>query len=104
MPSRFRLRSKIERFSLDLDWKLSCKRGNAVPHTIVTNTCEGVADCVDACPVACIHEGPGKNVKGTDWYWIDFATCIDCGICVQVCPVEGAIVPEERPELQQTPQ
>jgi NAD-dependent dihydropyrimidine dehydrogenase PreA subunit len=77
---------------------------NTVPHTIVTNTCEGVADCVDACPVACIHEGPGKNTKGTDWYWIDFATCIDCGICLQVCPVEGAIVPEERPELQSTPQ
>ncbi|MEB3202537.1 MAG: ferredoxin, partial [Synechococcus sp.] len=24
-------------------------------HTIVTAICEGVADCVDACPVACIH-------------------------------------------------
>jgi NAD-dependent dihydropyrimidine dehydrogenase PreA subunit len=76
---------------------------NAVAHTIVTNVCEGVADCVDACPVACIHEGPGKNTKGTDWYWIDFSTCIDCGICLQVCPVEGAIVAEERPELQKTP-
>ena len=43
-------------------------------------------------------------MKGTDWYWIDFATCIDCGICLQVCPVEGAILPEERPELQKTPQ
>lgn len=79
-------------------------REKTVPHTIVTNTCEGVADCVDACPVACIHPGPGKNMKGTDWYWIDFATCIDCGICLQVCPVEGAIVPEERPDVQQTPQ
>jgi NAD-dependent dihydropyrimidine dehydrogenase PreA subunit len=76
---------------------------NTMPHTIVTNTCEGVADCVDACPVACIHEGPSKNTKGTDWYWIDFSTCIDCGICLQVCPVEGAILPEERPELQNTP-
>lgn len=72
-------------------------------HTILTDTCEGVADCVGACPVACIHEGPGKNVKGTEWYWIDFSTCIDCGICLQVCPVEGAIVPEERPMLQRTP-
>ena len=76
---------------------------NTVPHSIVTETCEGVADCVSACPVACIHPGPGKNVKGTDWYWIDFATCIDCGICLQVCPVEGAILPEERPDLQKTP-
>ncbi len=69
-----------------------------MPHTIVTETCEGVADCVEACPVACIHPGDGKNTIGTDWYWIDFATCIDCGICLQVCPVEGAILAEERPE------
>ena len=36
-------------------------------HTIVTNICEGVADCVDACPVACIHDGPGilKELIGT---------------------------------------
>lgn len=71
-----------------------------MPHTIITETCEGIADCVDVCPVACIHEGPGKNIKGTNWYWIDFQTCIDCGICITVCPVEGAIIPEERPELQ----
>jgi len=76
---------------------------HTVAHTIVTNTCEGIADCVEACPVACIHEGPGKNAKGTNWFWIDFATCIDCGICLQVCPVAGAIVPEERPDLQATP-
>ncbi|VXD23525.1 conserved hypothetical protein [Planktothrix serta PCC 8927] len=74
-----------------------------MPHSIVTDVCEGVSDCVAACPVACIHEGPEKNKKGTDWYWIDFSTCIDCGICLQVCPVEGAIVAEERPELQKTP-
>ncbi|NEO81555.1 MAG: hypothetical protein F6J99_37205 [Moorea sp. SIO4G3] len=40
---------------------------------------------------------------GSDWYWIDFSSCIDCGICVEVCPVEGAILPEERPDLQKTP-
>jgi NAD-dependent dihydropyrimidine dehydrogenase PreA subunit len=87
-----------------LEKKHNLRRENTLPHTIVTETCEGVADCVDACPVACIHPGPGKNIKGTDWYWIDFVTCIDCGICLQVCPVEGAIVPEERPNLQKTPQ
>jgi len=74
-----------------------------VAHSIVTNVCEGIADCVAACPVACIHDGPGKNTLGTDWYWIDFSTCIDCGICIQVCPIEGAILPEERPDLQATP-
>lgn len=34
-----------------------------MPHSIVTNICEGVADCVEACPVACIHEGPEKISK-----------------------------------------
>ena len=69
-------------------------------HTIVTDICEGVAYCVDACPVACIKPGAGTNKKGTNFYWIDFDTCIDCGICLQVCPVADAIIPEERAELQ----
>jgi NAD-dependent dihydropyrimidine dehydrogenase PreA subunit len=50
--------------------------------------------------VACIHPGQGANSKGTPFYWIDFNTCIDCGICLQVCPVAGAIIPEEKPDLQ----
>ncbi len=91
-------------YELDIISSLIQEGEQIVAHTIVTNTCEGVADCVDACPVACIHPGPGKNTIGTDWYWIDFETCIDCGICLSVCPVKGAIVAEERPELQQTPQ
>ena len=74
-----------------------------MPYTIVTDLCEGVADCIDACPVACIYPGPIKNANGNNWNWIDFASCIDCGICLKVCPVEGAIVPEQRPDLQQTP-
>ncbi len=69
-------------------------------HSIVTDICKGVADCVDACPVACIHPGSGQNRQALPYYRIDFDTCIDCGICLQVCPVEGAIVPEERPDLQ----
>ena len=71
-------------------------------HTIVSDVCEGVADCVDACPVACIDQGVGKNIKGTDYFWINFDNCIDCGICLQVCPLEGAILAEERSDLQKT--
>ncbi|MDX2273011.1 MAG: 4Fe-4S dicluster domain-containing protein [Cyanobacteriota bacterium] len=74
-----------------------------MPHTIVTEICQGIADCVAACPVACIHPGEVPNGQGLNYYWIDYPTCIDCGICLQVCPVEGAIVPEEKPELQKSP-
>lgn len=73
-------------------------------YTIVTDICEGIADCVDACPIACIYPGTGKNAKGTNWNWINFGECIDCDICLQVCPVDGAIVPEKRLDLQKIPQ
>ncbi len=69
-------------------------------HTIVTDVCEGIADCVAACPVACIYPGDVPNAKGTQYFWIDFATCIDCGICLQVCPVAGAILDHEAADLQ----
>ena len=53
-------------------------------HTIVTDVCEGVADCVDACPVACIHPGQGANLKGTGFYWIDFELQWSTGLS---CPL-----------------
>ncbi|MDX2254084.1 MAG: 4Fe-4S dicluster domain-containing protein [Pseudanabaenaceae cyanobacterium bins.39] len=68
-------------------------------YTIISNICEGISDCVPVCPVACIEQGTGLNLKGTTWYKIDAAVCIDCGVCLQVCPIAGAIIPEERPEL-----
>ena len=69
-------------------------------HTIVTDVCEGVAVCVGACPVSCIKQGSGKNQKGTDYFWIEFEKCIDCGICLEVCPVRGAVLADERSDLQ----
>ena len=93
----------VGRFAPTIRQRLGNCEHTDMAHSIVTNTCEGIADCVGVCPVACIHEGPGKNSKGTGWFWIDFKTCIDCGICLEVCPVEGAIVPEERSDLQRTP-
>ncbi len=74
-----------------------------MPHTIVSDICEGVSDCANACPVGCIKPGEGKNIKGTDFFFIEFDTCIDCGICYQVCPVTGAVLTEERKDLQNAP-
>jgi len=44
-------------------------------------------DCVAVCPVDCFHEGANMLT-------IDPNECIDCGACVDECPVH-AIYPEE---------
>lgn len=44
-------------------------------------------DCVAVCPVDCFHEG-------VNMLTIDPDECIDCGACVDECPVH-AIYPEE---------
>jgi len=44
-------------------------------------------DCVSVCPVACFKEGANMLVINPD-------ECIDCGVCVDECPV-NAIFPEE---------
>ncbi len=44
-------------------------------------------DCVAVCPVDCFHEGVNMLA-------IDPEECIDCGACIDECPV-SAIYPEE---------
>ena len=40
------------------------------------------ASCVDCCPVDCIYEGLRT-------FYIHPEECINCGICVSVCPPEA---------------
>ena len=56
---------------------------------IVTEPCIKCkfTDCVAVCPVDCFHEGANMLV-------IDPEECIDCGACIDECPVT-AIYPEE---------
>ena len=48
-------------------------------------------DCVAVCPVACFKEGVNMLV-------IDPDECIDCGVCVDECPVTAIFPEEEVPE------
>jgi ferredoxin len=58
---------------------------------ITTSLCLRENSCMDVCPVECINPG-----QSAEWptYYIDPATCIDCGACVPECPYH-AIYPED---------
>jgi ferredoxin len=47
-------------------------------------------DCVSVCPVDCFYEGPNFLAIHPD-------ECIDCGVCVQECPVNAIIPDGENP-------
>lgn len=51
-------------------------------------------ECVSVCPVNCFHEGATMLV-------IDPNECIDCGVCVEECPVRAIYCDEEVPEKWQ---
>lgn len=65
---------------------------------VITGKCLGerYAECVDVCPVDCIHP---IDHEGKPFMIIDPDVCIDCGVCLPECPI-GAIVAsvDEAPE------
>ena len=60
---------------------------------VICEPCIGVksADCVDVCPVDCIHDDETM-------YYIDPNECIDCQQCVSVCPVEAIFAEDDVPD------
>ena len=59
---------------------------------LITKPCIGVKDtaCVTVCPMDCIH--PTKNeadFASVEMLHIDPASCIDCGLCAEECPVNA---------------
>ena len=54
---------------------------------VIAEPCVDVLDkaCLQVCPVACIAFDEGLDRK----LYIDPDTCIDCGACEPVCPVEA---------------
>ena len=63
--------------------------------------CTGCHACERACPVECMtvlmkdnpnhesHGGRSKRRKIIDKFWIDYARCMRCNICVEVCNFEA---------------
>ena len=65
---------------------------------VITEKClsEVYAQCVDVCPVNCIHPG---DYKGEEFMIIDPETCIDCGQCLPECPINAIVATvDESPE------
>jgi ferredoxin len=50
-------------------------------------------DCVEVCPVNCFYEGPNMLV-------IHPEECIDCELCVPVCPVKAIFAEADLPKDQ----
>jgi ferredoxin len=68
----------------------------AMAH-VITEPCIGTKDtaCVEVCPVDCIHPTKKEGEYGAQQQlYIDPDTCIDCGLCVDECPVQ-AIFPQD---------
>lgn len=70
---------------------------------VITRPCCNDASCVAVCPVNCIHPTPDEPEFFTaEMLFIDPETCIDCGACIDECPVE-AIVPDDQLETRDEP-
>lgn len=59
-------------------------------YTIITNKREACASCLDVCPTAGIRPSTVRNnAKVVDSRnYIDFYSCIGCGACIQLRPVQ----------------
>ena len=65
---------------------------------VIAEPCIDVKDgeCVEVCPVDCIHTADGENQ-----FYIDPSGCIDCNACALYCPVNAIFSSYELPEKWQ---
>lgn len=65
---------------------------------VITQNCCKDESCVPACPVDCIRpvHGPGRSSQ-TEMLFIDPEACIDCGACMEECPVDAVYYDDDLP-------
>jgi ferredoxin len=71
-----------------------------MPH-VITQPCIGVKDsgCVPVCPVECIHPTPDEeDFQAAEMLYINPDICIDCGLCIDECPVRAIFPEDELPD------
>src|SRR5512140_1872261 len=62
---------------------------------VITSLCVRDNGCADVCPVECIQ--PGTPAKQWPTFYVDPATCIDCGACVPECPFSAIFHADDVP-------
>jgi len=69
-----------------------------VAYVITQNCCKD-ASCVPVCPVDCIRPvGGAGEFTGSEMLYIDPEACIDCGACMDECPVGAVHYEDDLPE------
>ncbi len=66
---------------------------------VITSLCVRDNGCSDVCPVECIQ--PGTPIEQWPTYYIDPATCIDCGACMPECPYSAIFHEDDVPAAYQ---
>ncbi|MFK8021911.1 MAG: ferredoxin family protein [Pseudomonadales bacterium] len=55
---------------------------------VISAPCVADYSCLEVCPVNCISPGPtDKRFSHTEQLYINPDVCINCGACVEACPV-----------------
>lgn len=66
---------------------------------VIVETCTKDNECIEACPVNCIHPTPEEDgYADAPQLYIHPEECIDCGACVPVCPVSAIFALDDLPE------
>ena len=65
---------------------------------VITGTCEKDADCVEVCPVDCIHPRPNEpGYRQAKQLFIDPNVCIHCASCFRICGAKAILAQEDLP-------
>ena len=67
---------------------------------VITEPCIGCKDaaCVTVCPCDCIHPTPGETGHADlPQLYINPDDCIDCGLCIDECPVKAIFQEDDVP-------
>ena len=66
---------------------------------VIGNPCTKDSDCVEVCPVDCIHpHRDDPEYKTAKQLYIDPARCIHCASCYQVCMAKAIMSQEKLPK------